>query len=427
MAVYSEMNLDDLKYEYRKLKARDDQFKQAAYHLDMTRGKPSPEQLDMISSLGFNDCLTAEDCHSASGSDCRNYGDLYGIQDARELFAHWLKVPADQVMVEGSSSLNLMYDTFVRALLFPLPGAKQSWAQQGTIKVLCPAPGYDRHFALAEKLGATLITVPMTDDGPDMAVVEELVQDPQVKAMFCVPLYSNPDAIIYSEATCRRLAAMETAGDFRIIWDNAYSKHHLDPAQPHFIPEVLSLAKAAGHPNRFIEFASTSKITYAGGGLAALAASPEDFAWIGSSLKFQTIGPDKMNQLRHVRFFAANGGVDAIMARHAAILKPKFDTVVNRMEEDLSHTGLAAWQKPYGGYFVGVHLQPGLASAVVAHCKALGVALTPAGATYPYGRDPEDSSVRISPSFPSVADLETAMTVFTNSVKLCAIEKILNQ
>lgn len=427
MSTYSDESKDKLVALYQEEQKTYESYLAQELKLDLTRGKPSTEQVEMVSSLGLPKALKASEFYSSDGSDLRNYGQLYGISEAREFFGKLLRISAKQVMVQNNSSLTLMYDAFTRAMLFPLPGTDKVWGKDGQFKVLCPSPGYDRHFAIAEALGAELITVPMKEDGPDMDVVEELVKDHTVKAMFCVPVYSNPEGTVYSEAVCKRLAGMQTAPDFRIFWDNAYFLHHLDWEDAQAVPEVLGLAEEAGHPNRFLVFASTSKITFAGGGISCIAVSEADFAWIDSSLKLQTIGPDKVNQMQHIQFFSKIGGIDVLMRKHAELIRPKFEAVLSILSEGLEGSGLASWSRPKGGYFISLDLLPGQAKKVVSMAKAAGVALTPAGSTYPNKNDPEDKNIRIAPTFPSSNDLALAMKVVVNCVKLSALESKLQQ
>ncbi len=422
MSVFDTLETEQLMTLYKEERARYDAFKAEGLSLDLTRGKPSLAQLKMITSLGMDTALTDDDYLADDGSDIRNYGHLNGLPEARRFFGELLDVPAAQVAVLNNSSLSLMYDFFVRAMLYTLPGASMPWSKHEKVKVLCPSPGYDRHFAIAESLGLELVSVPMTSDGPDMDVVEALVADHSVKAMFTVPMYANPDGSIYSDEVCERLAKMEAAADFRVIWDNAYFLHHLDWDKPATIKEPLALAKEMGNPNRFVVFASMSKITYAGSGLAAIAMSEEDFLWMNKGLGFQTIGPDKMSQRRHMKFFMENGGIEPIMRRHAAFLKPKFDIVLDILDEELGGTGLATWTRPTGGYFISLDLNDGQAKAVVLKAKGAGVALTPAGSTYPYKLDPEDKNIRLAPTYPSQQDLRKAMSVLVNCVKLNALE-----
>lgn len=425
MLSYSAMNRQQLKNELNVQENRYQAFADLKLKLNMTRGKPCSEQLDLAN--GLQTALTEKDFKAQDGTDCRNYGGLEGIPEARQLFADLLGVASSQILVLGNSSLNLMYDTMARAMLFALPGAERPWSKEETIKFLCPVPGYDRHFAVTQSLGIEMIPVPMTTEGPDMDLVESLVaSDPSIKGMWSVPVYSNPDGYTYSETTCRRLAEMKTAApDFRIWWDNAYVVHHLFADDRDSVPDILDLCDTAGHPDRVFEFASTSKITYAGAGLACLATSPANLAWYKKQLTIQTIGPDKMNQLRHIRYIAAAGGIEAIMNRHAEILRPKFELVLERLDEELASTGLCTWKRPKGGYFVSVNVPTGTASEVVRLAKECGVELTPAGATYPYGKDPLDSNIRLAPSFPPMSELRPAMEIFCTCVKLAAIRQLL--
>ena len=425
MLSYSAMNRQQLQDELKVQENRYQAFADLKLKLNMTRGKPCSEQLDLAN--GLQTALSEKDFKSADGTDCRNYGGLEGIPEARQLFADLLSVPASQILVLGNSSLNLMYDTMARAMLFAVPGAERPWSKEASVKFLCPVPGYDRHFAVTQSLGIEMIPVPMTAEGPDMDLVESLVAaDASIKGMWSVPVYSNPDGYTYSEATCRRLAEMKTAApDFRIWWDNAYVVHHLFADDRDSVPDILDLCDTAGNPDRVFEFASTSKITYAGAGLACLASSPANLTWFKKQLTIQTIGPDKMNQLRHIRYLASSGGIEAIMDRHAQILRPKFELVLERLDEELAYTGLCTWKRPKGGYFVSVNVPNGTASEVVRLAKECGVELTPAGATYPYGKDPLDSNIRLAPSFPPMSELRPAMEIFCTCVKLAAIRQLL--
>jgi len=380
--------------------------------LDLTRGKPSPEQLDLMTFAG-NDDYTAAD-----GTDCRNYGGLTGLQELREIFSGFLQVPAAQLVALGNSSLALMHDIIAHALLFPLPGSSRGWL--GDSAFVCPVPGYDRHFAVCEKFGIEMIRVPMLSDGPDMNVVEELVAaDPRIKGMWCVPKYSNPTGACYSSATIERLARMRTAaGDFRLFWDNAYAVHYLTPDGPAQIAPVLDACERAGNCDRPFVFGSTSKITYAGAGVAFFGSSPANVSWFLGHLARQTIGPDKVNQLRHVRLLQSADGVLELMDRHRQILAPKFALVDQILRDGLS--GIASWTLPEGGYFMTLDVPDGCASAVVGLAADAGIALTPAGATHPYGRDPRDRTIRLAPTFPSLTDLEQAMRGLVTCVRLAA-------
>ncbi len=378
--------------------------------LDMSRGKPGPEQLDI--SLPLMECVSARTGYlSENGTDTRNYGLVDGITEAKALFADILDVPADTVIVGGNSSLNMMFDYITHAMVSGVCGARP-WLLQGGIKFLCPAPGYDRHFAITQRYGVEMIAVPMTADGPDMDMVEQLVTDPAVKGIWCVPMYSNPDGITYSDETVRRFARLKPAApDFRIMWDNAYCVHHLTDT-PDTLLNLYTEALAAGNEDIVIQFTSTSKISFPGSGVAALAASPRNIADIKARMTIQTIGHDKINMLRHTRYYKNADGVREQMKRHAAILRPKFDIVLNTLKAKFADSEIARWHTPNGGYFVSVQLYPGTATETVRLLREAGVVLTGAGATYPYGRDPQDSVLRIAPSYPTVEELTTAMELF---------------
>ena len=380
--------------------------------LDLTRGKPSAEQLDLVAFPADGDFRTAD------GSDCRNYGGLAGLPELREIFSGFLQVPAGQLLALGNSSLTLMHDIVVHALLFPLPGSASGWP--GNSAFLCPVPGYDRHFSVCEKFGNEMIQVPMLSDGPDMDVVEELAaSDPRIKGMWCVPKYSNPTGVCYSPATIERLAGMRTAaGDFRLFWDNAYPVHYLTQDGPAEIEPLLDACERAGNPDRAFVFGSTAKITYAGAGVAFFGSSPANVSWFLGHLAKQTIGPDKMNQLRHARLLRSPEGVLELMGRHREILAPKFALVDEVLSDGLA--GIASWTRPEGGYFMTVGVPGGCAAAVVRLAADAGIAVTPAGATHPYGRDPRDRTIRLAPTFPSLADLEQAMRGLVTCVRLAA-------
>ena len=398
-------------------------FETADLRLDITRGKPSTAQLDLADPLLI--ALQPGD-PTASGVDVRNYGPpAAGVTELRELFAPLLGVPSEQLVARDNSSLALMHQCMTMSHFHALPGGAAPW-QGSAVKFLAPSPGYDRHFAVSEELGVELITVPMTSDGPDMDRVEELVRtDPSIKGIWCVPLYSNPTGAIYSTRTVRRLAAMDTAaGDFRIYWDNAYAIHHLSDDHPD-LPDILTACAAAGHPERPFLFASTSKVTIAGGGVSFFASAPANVAWFLARDFVRAIGPDKVNQLRHARFFGDTAGVVEHMRKHAEIIAPKFAAVQIALERDLGSLKIAEWTDPKGGYFVSLDVVPGTAQRVVELAKAVGVALTPAGSTYPYGRDPEDANLRIAPTLPPLGDVEQAMAVLTTCVILAAGETLL--
>ena len=419
---YLSLSPDELETRLNEARERVEAQRSRALKLDLTRGKPSVEQLDMVSALGFDTILDDDDHWSEGGVDCRNYGQLEGLPELRAMIASWLDLPAEQVLVHNNSSLRLMYDAVTDALLHAPPGGDKRWIDEPRIRVICPSPGYDRHFALCDSLGLELVPVAMRHDGPDMDQVEALAAQHDVKLMFCVPQYSNPEGIVYSEAVCRRLATMEAAPDFRIIWDNAYRFHHFDVDDVEACPSAIHLAAEGPYPDRFVEFISTSKISYAGSGVSAIASSPTNIAWILGRMKYRTIGPDKMNQLRHLRLFKRYG-LDEIMRRHAAILRPKFELCERILRARLGDSGLVDWHTPGGGYFIGLRLIPGLARAVVARCADCGVSLTPAGATWPHGQDPEDSSLRLAPTFPSLPELEVAVEVLCDCIELCALEQ----
>jgi DNA-binding transcriptional MocR family regulator len=398
------------------LAERFEAFQAMKLKLDMTRGKPCKEQLDL--SRGLLEAVTSDDFKAADGTDTRNYGGLEGLPEARQLFAELFGCKADEVLIGGNASLQLMFDTLIRAHVFGVPGGERPWGQETNVKWLCPAPGYDRHFAITEHLGYELIIVPMTGSGPDMDKVEALAADPTVKGIWIVPKYNNPTGESVSAECVKRLAAMKTgAPDFRIMWDDAYAVHHLgDVGDP--VDNILDACQSAGHPNRVIMFASTSKISHAGAGISALAANSANIAWTKKHLSKQTIGPDKVNQVRHARYFKNLEGIAKHMKGHAAILKPKFDAVLQVLEEELGGTGLATWTTPNGGYFISLDTPPGHAKNVVKMANDAGVKLTEAGATFPYGKDPDDRNIRLAPSFPSQLEIELATRVVATCVKL---------
>jgi len=390
--------------------------------LDMTRGKPSPEQLDL--SDGILTVVGADQTSGEDGTDYRNYGGLSGIPEARRLFAEYMGVTPAQVIIGGNSSLTMMYDAIVGGMLFGMPGGSAPWGQQDAVKFICPVPGYDRHFAICERLGIEMINVDMTDDGPDMDAVEDLAKDPQIKGIWCVPKYSNPTGATYSEDTAKRLAEMEAAPDFRVFWDNAYAVHHIGSG-PADVPDLLALCEDAGNPDRALMFGSTSKITLAGAGVAVLAASETNIADALKKLGYASIGPDKINQLRHVRFFGDLAGLLAHMEKQAESVGPKFAAVDEILENRLGGMGIATWTKPEGGYFVSVDVLDGCAAEIVRMAGDAGVKLTPAGATFPYGNDPRDCNIRLAPTMPSLDEIRDAMEVFTTCVELVCLRKIL--
>ncbi|WP_449179516.1 aminotransferase class I/II-fold pyridoxal phosphate-dependent enzyme [Trinickia sp. YCB016] len=378
-----------------------DDFKQLGLSIDMTRGKPAPEQLDL--SRALVDEAGTVGYLSRDGIDCRNYGHVLGLPEARELGAQLLDIPAAQVVAAGNSSLELMHDALAFGMLFGMPG-HEAWRKGGDIAFLCLVPGYDRHFAICEALGIRMIPVPMQDDGPDMAFVEaQVAADPAIKGIWCVPLYSNPTGAIYSADVVRRLAAMPTAApDFRLFWDDAYRFHHLTEHE-HASENILEACAAAGHPDRAFVFASLSKVTFGGGGVAFFASSPRNVEWWQGHVSIRTIGPDKLNQLRHVRYLRDRAGLAQLMARHRALLRPKFDVVTTTFERMLEGVPGISWNVPQGGYFISLYTPDGLAKRTVALAKEAGIVLTPAGAAFPYGVDPRDRHLRIAPSFPSLA------------------------
>ncbi len=393
--------------------------------LDMSRGKPGAAQLDLS-----EDMLTVleknGDCRAQNGFDCRNYGILEGLPEARALFAEILGVRAEQVIVGGNSSLNLMYDAIVRALLYGTPDSDRPWCREEKIKFLCPCPGYDRHFAICESLGIEMIPVSMNDDGPDMDAVERLVeQDESIKGIWCVPKYSNPQGIVYSNEVILRFAELTPAAkDFRIFWDNAYVVHSFVGA-PAAQYNLMTALEQRGKENMVLMFTSTSKITYPGAGVAAMAASEANIAQIKKTMGVQTIGHDKLNQLRHVKYFGSYEGVLAHMERHAAVLRPKFNIVLSTLQAELGGLGIAKWTVPTGGYFISLDVMAGCAKRVYDLAKNAGVTLTPVGATFPYGRDPRDENLRLAPTFPNNEDLQQAIDALCLCVKLAAVEGLL--
>ncbi len=417
MQEYTQMSQVALEALQSELQAKYDAYRQKNLKLDMSRGKPGPDQLDLSMEL-----LRCTDYKAADGTDCRNYGVLDGIPECKALFAEILGVAPENIIIGGNASLTLMYDYIAQAMTHGTGGAP--WAAQSKVKILCPSPGYDRHFSICEYFGLEMIPVTMTAEGPDLEQVEALVRDESVKGMFCVPKYSNPQGITYSDRVVRGLAAMQTAPDFRIIWDNAYVVHDLYGTSDPLLNLLDECAKC-GHEDRAVMFASTSKITFPGGGISAIAASENNVASIKKRLFFQTIGPDKLNQLRHVKLFGNLQGIRAHMQRHAAVLRPKFTMVLDIMDRELKSAGVASWHKPSGGYFISLDVLSGCAGRVVALCKEAGVIFTPAGATYPYGKDPQDQNIRIAPTFPPVSELGIAVELLCICVKLACVEKLL--
>ena len=393
----------------------------------MSRGKPSKEQLDL--SMGMMDVLSSGlNLVGEEGVDCRNYGVLDGIKEAKELLGAISEVSADKIIIYGNSSLNVMYDTISRSMTHGVMGSTP-WCKLDKVKFLCPVPGYDRHFAITEYFGIEMINVPMTPTGPDMDMVEKLVsEDEAIKGIWCVPKYSNPQGISYSDETVKRFAALKPAAkDFRIYWDNAYSVHHLYDDEQDVILEILDECEKAGNPDMVYKFTSTSKISFPGSGIAAIATSKNNIEEIKKQLTIQTIGHDKVNQLRHVHFFKNLDGVVEHMRKHAAILRPKFEAVIDTLETELGGLGIGSWVKPKGGYFISFEAMEGCAKAIVAKAKEAGIVMTNAGATYPYGKDPHDSNIRIAPSFPSADELALAAQLFVLCVKLVSVQKLLGK
>ena len=424
MKPYREMTKQELESEFELLRKEYKKYQNMDLNLNMARGKPSHEQLDL--SMGMMDVLSSDaDMFCEDGTDCRNYGVLDGIQECKELIGDMMENHPDNIIIYGNSSLNVMYDTVSRAMTHGIMG-NTPWCKLDQVKFLCPVPGYDRHFAITEYFGIDMIPVPMTETGPDMAMVERLVaEDESIKGIWCVPKYSNPSGISYSDETVRRFARLKPAAkDFRIFWDNAYGMHHLYDDRQDYLIEILAECKRAGNPDLVYKFSSTSKITFPGSGIASLATSPNNMEDIRKQLKNQTIGHDKVNLLRHVRFFGNIHGMVEHMRKHADILRPKFEMVEKTLQEELGDKGVGSWSTPLGGYFIGFESLPGCAKEIVARCKKAGVKMTPAGATWPYGKDPHDTSIRIAPTFPSLGDLELAAKLFCLCVRIVSLEKM---
>ena len=425
MQKYSEMSKEQLQVLKKDLEQQYAEIKAQGLALDMSRGKPAADQLNL--SMDMMDVLSSNtDLKCETGVDCRNYGGLDGIDEAKQLLADMMEVPKDNVIIFGNSSLNVMYDTVARAMTHGIMGSTP-WCKLDKVKFLCPVPGYDRHFAITEHFGIEMINVPMTSTGPDMDMVEKLVSsDPAIKGIWCVPKYSNPQGITYSDETVFRFANLKPAAeDFRIFWDNAYCVHHLYEDKQDYLIEILMECKKAGNPDMVYKFSSTSKISFPGSGIAAMAASDANLEDIRSTMRVQTIGHDKVNQLRHVRFFGDIHGIVEHMKKHADILRPKFETVLEVLERELGGLEIGSWIAPRGGYFISFDALDGCAKAIVAKAKEAGVVMTGAGATFPYGKDPHDSNIRIAPSYPTPEELAVAAEVFVLSVKLASVDKIL--
>ena len=422
--VYAEMSREQLLTEKGVLEQQYAEYKAKGLKLDMSRGKPAPEQLDLSIDMLLH-CLDG-DYKASNGIDCRNYGILDGIPEAKKLFEEMLSIGDDEIIVGGNSSLQLMYDTIIRALHFGVYGGDKPWGKCDKVKFLCPVPGYDRHFAICESLGIEMIPVDYKEDGPDMDEVERLVaSDKQIKGIWCVPMYSNPTGITYSDEVVRRFAALKPAAkDFRIFWDNAYCVHHLSDDHDSLL-NIIEECKKAGNPDMVFQFTSTSKISFPGGGLAVIVASKNNIDFIKNQMTVQTIGFDKLNQLRHCKFFKNYDGIKAHMKKHAAIIQPKFSVVLYVLNKEIAPLGIGKWVSPKGGYFVSFDAMEGCAKRIVSLAAEAGVVMTGAGATYPYGNDPKDSNIRIAPTFPSVDELRQAMEIFCVCVKLASVERLL--
>ena len=424
---FSELTKQQLEELYSQTKDKYEQIKAEGMSLNIARGKPAPEQLDLV--MPMLDCLSSSDpCNADDGTDCRNYGVFDGLPEMKSIFADILGVKSENVVIFGNSSLNVMFDIISRHFTHGAAGCTP-WSQLEKVKFLCPVPGYDRHFAVTEYFGVEMIPVPMTDEGPDMDLVEKYVsEDETVKGMWCIPVYSNPGGVVYSAQTVSRLAALKPAAkDFRIFWDNAYVIHHLYEEEQGQIPEILSECEKAGNPDLVYEFCSTSKISFPGSGVSAVAASLTNVKEIKARLTFQTIGHDKLNQLRHIRFFKDANGIREFMMEHAKLLRPKFEATLEILERELGGLEIATWTKPKGGYFVSFDSMDGCAKRIVGLCKEAGMTLTGAGATFPYKKDPQDRNIRIAPSFPTVSEITKAMELFCVCVKLATLEKLLEK
>jgi len=422
MESFREMSKEELQAQEVEVNKKYQEFKDLHLSLNMARGKPAPDQIDHANGM----LETMTDYHAKDGLDVRNYGVLDGLPEMKEIFSDLLDIPAKNIIVGGNASLNLMFDQMMRLVVFGTAGEKP-WGQLEKVKFLCPAPGYDRHFSVTETLGFELITVDMTSEGPDMDQVEKLVaEDESIKGIWCVPKYSNPQGITYSDETVYRFANLKPAAeDFRIFWDNAYCVHHLYEDKQDYLLEILMECKKAGNQDMVYKFSSTSKISFPGSGIAAIAASDANLADIRNMMKVQTIGHDKVNQLRHVRFFKDIHGIVEHMKKHADIMRPKFETVINTLERELGGLEIGSWIAPRGGYFISFDAMEGCAKAIVAKAKEAGLVMTGAGATFPYGKDPKDSNIRIAPSYPTPEELAVAAEIFVLSVKLVSIDKLL--
>ncbi|CCX58440.1 putative uncharacterized protein [Blautia hydrogenotrophica CAG:147] len=427
MKAYRQLDREKLLELKKELTQQFDEVKAKGLSLDMSRGKPGKDQLDL--SMPMLDLVNAgSDMKCENGMDCRNYGVLDGIPEAKRLLSSMIDTDSEHVIVFGNSSLNIMFDTVSRCMLKGVLGSTP-WCKLDKVKFLCPSPGYDRHFKVTEFFGIEMITVPMLPDGPDMDVVEELVsKDEAIKGIWCVPKYSNPQGYTYSDETVRRFANLKPAAkDFRIFWDNAYCVHHLYEEDQDSLLDIITECEKAGNPDLVLEFASTSKVSFPGAGVSVLAASKANLEEVKKYITIQTIGHDKINQLRHVRFFKDVEGIEEHMMKHAALIRPKFEAVLNTLDRELSGLDIGQWTKPKGGYFISFDSMEGCAKAIVAKTKEAGVVMTGAGATFPYGKDPKDSNIRIAPTLPSAQELALAAEIFVLSVKLVSVEKLLGE
>lgn len=425
MQPYAEMSTEELHALKKQLSVRYRDFQGKDLRLDMSRGKPSVDQLDL--SMGMMQVLAnTSELSCETGVDCRNYGVIDGIPEAKRLLGAMSEVDPEHIIIYGNSSLNVMFDSIARSMTHGVMG-NTPWSKLDKVKFLCPVPGYDRHFKITEFFGIEMVNVPMTPEGPDMDLVEKLVsEDAAIKGIWCVPKYSNPQGYTYSRETVERFARLKPAApDFRIYWDNAYSIHHLYDDNQDFLVEILAECAKAGNPDLVYKFTSTSKVSFPGSGIAAVAASKANLEDFRSYMQIQTIGHDKLNQLRHVKFFKNLDGLHAHMRKHADLIRPKFEMVLNTLEAELGGLGIGEWTKPHGGYFISFEAMDGCAKAIVAKAKEAGVVMTGAGATYPYGKDPKDSNIRIAPTFPTLSELEEAAKVFVLCVKLASVEKLL--
>ncbi|MCR5268531.1 MAG: aminotransferase [Lachnospiraceae bacterium] len=425
MKQYSELDREELLALREELEKQYEGKKALGLKLDMSRGKPGKSQLDMEADF-FNMLNPNVDFNSESGIDCRNYGELTGIHEARKLMAEMIGVKDSQVFIFGNSSLNIMYDTVARSMMFGVCGSIP-WCRLERVRFLCPVPGYDRHFAITEQFGIEMVNIPMNEDGPDMDLVEKFVNnDESVKGIWCVPKYSNPGGVTYSAEVVKRFATLKpAANDFRIYWDNAYAIHDLYDDRKDDLPEILSACEAAGNPDLVFEFCSTSKVTFPGSGIAAMASSERNLEFVKEQIKIQTIGHDKLNQLRHFRYFKDVNGMKAHMRKHAALIRPKFQVIISALESELKDLGIGTWTNPNGGYFISFNAMNGCAKEIVKRCREAGVVLTGAGATYPYKNDPDDSNIRLAPTYPSLEELTQATEIFVLCVKLVSVEKLL--